>query len=104
MSGMWDRRLLLNAVLGLPIVLIAVVAGYAWDRWLGAALAVLAVVVFQIVYRLAFRFRARGTGPGVSALPLAAFAAVIGYATLGVAGLIFMGLLTWFASWIGLRT
>jgi hypothetical protein len=105
MSGVARKgsRLLLNAILGLPLVVVAAIGGYVFDRWEGVVLGFLAIVSFQVVYRLGHRLRERGMGHAASALPIAALAAALGYATLGVFGLIFLGVLTWLPFWFGSR-
>jgi hypothetical protein len=104
MSGVERRRrLLLHGVLGLPLVLVAGVAGFAWDRWTGVVLAVVAVVALQVLVRLGGHLRATGTGHAASTLPIAILAAIVGYVILGVFGLIFMGVMTWIPAWLGSR-
>jgi len=104
MSGVERRRrLLLHGVLGLPFALVAGVAGFAWDRWTGVALALVAVVALQVLIRLGGHLRATGTGHAGSTLPIAILAAIVGYVTLGVFGLIFMGVMTWIPAWLGSR-
>src|SRR5262249_50950047 len=100
----WRRRPLVNGVLGLPVLVVAAFAGYAWSRWLGVIVALLAIVGFQVVFRTSLWLRSRGSSPAASALPFALLGAAVGYVPLGGFGLVFVGVLTWLPMWFGLRT
>jgi len=97
------QRLLLHGALGLPLIFVAGVARFAWDRWTGVVLAVVAVVTLQVLVRLGGHLRATGTGHAGSTLPIAILAAIVGYVTLGLFGLIFVGIMTWIPVWLGSR-
>lgn len=63
----WRTRLLLNVALGLPLLAVVGVAGYAWKRWLGLTLALIAILAFRVLYRFSHELRGRGAGPAARA-------------------------------------
>jgi hypothetical protein len=85
------------------LVAVAGLLGYAWRGASGAAIGVVAVVVVGAATALSLRFMGAREFQRLYPVLMTTFAAAIGYAEMGVFGLVLLGILGGVGSWIGSR-
>jgi hypothetical protein len=99
------RRFGIQLVFALPLLAVATVGGYAWKGAPGAAIGFAAILALETIALFPRFVRFIGTRrfQRLSPVLITVFAAAIGYAEIGVFGLVFLTIVGGVGSWIGYR-